>query len=175
MSRFSNFDKAVLGALRDNTDGEHTPIQRGQTLRSALQRATQQLDEEQQKLLTVSFFKRNRYRNNDGVAFELNLTRRTYYRYRGSAIRDTARALIRSVLPPLRLEIPQLRHLVGRDGILAQCRESLAKHESIALLGPGGIGKTALATQLAQDRSQEGCFWFTFRPLTGVGFYKSGE
>lgn len=58
--------------------------------------------------------------------------------------------------PPPRLDRPhhgnlprQRRRLVGRAGEVAAVRAALAGHPVVTLVGPGGIGKTALAIEVA--------------------------
>jgi predicted ATPase/class 3 adenylate cyclase len=67
--------------------------------------------------------------------------------------------------PALLVQFPPLRSLdstpnnlpqqpssfVGRQGAIAELRELLFKHRLLTLSGPGGIGKTRLALQLAAD------------------------
>jgi predicted ATPase/DNA-binding winged helix-turn-helix (wHTH) protein len=56
-----------------------------------------------------------------------------------------ARGSVRGVLP----RPPDL--LIGRDGCLHELSELLTRHRLVAVLGPGGIGKTRVALELAHQ------------------------
>jgi predicted ATPase/class 3 adenylate cyclase len=66
------------------------------------------------------------------------------------------------IFPPLRTiaerpgNLPkQLPALVGRDRDAADLRQRLKEHRLVTLVGAGGVGKTALATQIGADVLQE--------------------
>lgn len=66
------------------------------------------------------------------------------------------------VFPPLRTvaerpgNLPQhLPELVGRERDTAELRQRLKEHRLVTLVGAGGVGKTALATQIGADVLQE--------------------
>jgi tetratricopeptide (TPR) repeat protein len=112
---------------------------------------------------------------NQGVALELDLTERTYYRHRIEAIRALAERISRQVLPPLRPESPLQRSMVGRDVLVQEGLANLREGRSVAVSGPSGMGKTTLAAAIAGswDRpvgsestvAEPGrVFWFTVRP-----------
>ena len=104
----------------------------------------------------------------------------------GAAIRDLGRHALRDLprpehlfqleVPGLRTEFPSLRtqvatigdlptrltSFVGRDDDLRQLRDLLAERRLVTLTGPGGIGKTSVAVELARsiaDRFADGA-WF---------------
>ncbi|GAA3340712.1 hypothetical protein GCM10020358_29320 [Amorphoplanes nipponensis] len=56
-------------------------------------------------------------------------------------------ALIRNSLPA------RLDELVGRAGALAELRRLLPAQRLVTLVGPGGVGKTRLATEVAREQS----------------------
>jgi predicted ATPase/class 3 adenylate cyclase len=63
----------------------------------------------------------------------------------------------------------QLTPLVGRDSELDQVRELLERNRLVTLLGPGGIGKTRLATQIGAeviDRFSDGVWFVEFAALS---------
>ena len=63
--------------------------------------------------------------------------------------------------------VPSIRNFVGRQGELAKCRQRLKRERWLLIDGPEGIGKTALAAQLAAENAacREDIFWFTFDPV----------
>jgi predicted ATPase/class 3 adenylate cyclase len=85
--------------------------------------------------------------------------------------------------PSLEAQFPPLRSLdstpnnlpqqpssfVGRHGAIAELRELLGRHRLLTLTGPGGIGKTRLALQLAADVLDEyadGVWFVELAPLS---------
>jgi len=50
--------------------------------------------------------------------------------------------------------------LVGRDGELATLRSALGMSRLVTLTGPGGIGKSRLAIEVAAEPSRSGAVWF---------------
>ena len=77
--------------------------------------------------------------------------------------------------PPLSLDstpnnLPQqLSSFVGRQGAMAELRTLLRKYRLLTLTGPGGIGKTRLALQLAAemlDEHPDGVWFVEFASLT---------
>jgi predicted ATPase/class 3 adenylate cyclase len=66
------------------------------------------------------------------------------------------------IFPPLRTiaerpgNLPkQLPVLLGREHDVAELRQQLKEHRLVTLVGAGGVGKTALATQIGADLLQE--------------------
>ena len=140
-----------------------TPRARGQTLQTLLMETAQVLPTEQRALLDVSFFRRDASLNNTGVARVLDMAETTYYRHRASAIEALAHEVNRAVLPPLRTEVPRTTELVGQDDVMRTALITLGTGNLIALIGPAGIGKSALGAALAARWSGR-AFWFTLRP-----------
>ncbi len=94
----------------------------------------------------------------------LHVSRPSYYRYLGVAIQQLAHALLKRLHPTLRPEQPpRPTPLVGYTAQLEACRAALAGHKTVALIGPGGVGKSTLAAAIAQSLSPHPLFWFTFR------------
>ncbi len=67
---------------------------------------------------------------------------------------------LRAEFPPLRVASPRLGNLpdrltsfVGRAEDLEQLRSLIDEHRLVTLTGPGGIGKTSLAIEVARDRA----------------------
>lgn len=142
-----------------------SPALRGNTLRKLLREAAQSLDPDQQQLLNVSFFERNRNHNINGVAMALSMSRAAYYRRRAVALQSLAQSFMRVLAPAVRLELPAHRPMVGRDDALAHSLTALHAGQSVALLGNSGTGKTTLGAAIAQRWSpSKNVFWFTLRP-----------
>ncbi len=188
-SELDAFDRQVEAALEHCSDpawlGENSPLAapyfigralavsggengfaRGQAFARLLHECAQSLDPEQQELLRVTYFARDPYKDNVALALAMHVSERTFYRTRVSAIKALAQALNRAIAPPLRLETPEARSIVGREREAARAETALAGAHSVLILGPGGIGKTALGASLAREwRLQPGgpIFWYTLR------------
>jgi tetratricopeptide (TPR) repeat protein len=94
-----------------------------------------------------------------------------HYRDFDAAVRRLAPLLLERLRPALRAERPRPPEaLYGYERQLAQLVEALAQGRSVALSGPGGVGKTSIG---AVALEQLGCpaFWYTLRPgfNDGVG------
>jgi tetratricopeptide (TPR) repeat protein len=161
----------------------HSPAQRGHALRRLLREAAQSLDADQQQLLKVSFFERNRNQNINGVAMTLAMSRAAYYRRRAVALQAIALSFMRVLAPAVRLELPAHKAMVGRSDELAQCMAALRAGHAVALIGNSGMGKTTLGAAVAQawrissplpsearlgvgfsEGNPNTVFWFTLRP-----------
>jgi predicted ATPase/class 3 adenylate cyclase len=93
-----------------------------------------------------------------------------------------AEQVFQLVHPDLRAEFPALKSLdahphnlpiqlssfVGREAELAFMRELLGKHRLVTLLGPGGIGKTRLALQVAAEQVEHFGDGVFFADLAGL-------
>ena len=80
-----------------------------------------------------------------------------------NAVRDLGQALLKRVRPTLRLEDPPVRSgSVGYEEVTQQCMRELYLGKTVAISGPGGVGKSTLGAEIAQRI--ESSFWFTFRP-----------
>ena len=86
-----------------------------------------------------------------------------------------AHAALQDAFPPLRgldatpNNLPSLAStFVGRTGTLAELAEALARHRLVTITGPGGIGKTRVAIQLAADvldRFDDGAWLVELAPV----------
>lgn len=95
---------------------------------------------------------------------QIGLTKNSFHLNRNAAIGALEAVLVAQLQPALRLEQPPLpTPLVERAHLLAHVRNLLLTPKAVALIGPGGIGKTALAVQVAAAASQP-IFWYTVRP-----------
>jgi hypothetical protein len=152
-----------LGKVLDGYADNEAAIGRGRALRDQLQSAAQQLSLEQQQLLNVSFFQRDPYLNNAGLALQLGYSQATYYRYRANALEALAQVFSQQMLPSLRPEMPHLVVIAGRSHLLANSLQALRKGQTVAVVGASGIGKTALGRALVEQWGPQRAFWFTVR------------
>ncbi len=124
-------------------------------------------------LLDLRYFRRYfaphispRADNDIAVCDFLNISRASYFNHLKAAQAALGEQLLHRVRPTLRLERP-LRSptpLIGRDELIAQCLADLQAGHTVALSGPGGVGKTALAAAVAQHWQPQPVFWYTLRP-----------
>ncbi len=88
-----------------------------------------------------------------------------HYRDFDEAVKQLAAMLLDDLQPTLRPERPQPPEaLYGYDRQLMLLTEALARGRSIALNGPGGIGKTSIGATAVERLSNHPAFWFTLRP-----------
>jgi tetratricopeptide (TPR) repeat protein len=141
---------------------------------SLADRAWAQLEDEpmrwslEQRLLYWSYFASALHGRKplavERIVQELGVSRATYYRMLPRVMQQLATALLLRLRPALRLDIPPaLRVLVARDELLDRFAPALATGASLALLGPSGLGKTALAAALAARCAPRPVFWFALR------------
>ena len=94
----------------------------------------------------------------------LHVSKASFYRSLTQAIQQLGNALLLRLQPTLRVEQPfQNATLIGYQTQFEQCYGALQAGQSVALIGPGGVGKTTLATKVAQSLADHPLFWFTFR------------
>lgn len=95
----------------------------------------------------------------------LLISESAFFRYLSRATELLADNLLNLARPNLRLEQPILTaSLVGRDSLIERTLQELQQGRSVSFSGVGGIGKTSLATAVANAWSTETFFWYTFRP-----------
>ncbi|MEZ4591547.1 MAG: hypothetical protein R3D55_10465 [Chloroflexota bacterium] len=89
-----------------------------------------------------------------------------YFNHLKTARQVLGDALLSLTRPTVRLERPlQNRHpLIGRSQLKQQLLANLAAGEAVALSGPSGVGKTALAAEVAHGWGNTAVFWYTLRP-----------
>ncbi len=85
------------------------------------------------------------------------------------AVRESTLSAAGSTLPA------QVGSLVGRERVLSELGSLIAsgQHRLITLIGPGGIGKTSLALQLARDQEHSFRHGARFMPLAGTASAES--
>ena len=156
----------VLGQTYQAAD-DKAPIeaQCGKALQSVLFKTSEQLLPQHRQLLDLAYFKRSRIRNNTGIAMELGLTDRTYYRAKKDAIQALSSALIRVLRPTLKLETPYSKDITISHQVLERCLRPLRNCQVVAITGPSGVGKTSLGATIAKawGKSPQQVFWLTIR------------
>ncbi len=120
-------------------------------------------------LLELNYFGqivRPRPRNQAAIYHDfLHVSRATHDRHLREAVARLGERLLQRLRPTVRLEAPTLRSaLIGREQMRADSLRALEAGQSLALVGVGGVGKTALGTWLAQRWVRDHVFWFTVRP-----------
>lgn len=104
--------------------------------------------------------------NDIAVCDFLNISRASYFNHLKVAQAALGERLLHMARPTLRLERPlySAASLIGRDDLINQCLADLQTGHTVALSGPGGVGKSALAATLAGRWPQQPVFWYTLRP-----------
>lgn len=88
-----------------------------------------------------------------------------HYRDFDAAVKCLAPLLLDCLHPSLRPERPRPpAALYGYDQQLAQLVAALAAGKTVALGGPGGVGKTSLGATALAYLGERPCFWYTLRP-----------
>ncbi len=91
-------------------------------------------------------------------------SRAEHYRDFDVAVEHLGQALLRYLHPTLHPEQPAAQTLVGYEAQLAQATQTLSEGKTVALSGPGGVGKTALGALLyVQAGGVRPAFWYTMR------------
>ncbi|NJN16472.1 MAG: tetratricopeptide repeat protein [Oscillochloris sp.] len=94
----------------------------------------------------------------------LHISRPTHDRHLRSAVERLGATLLQLLRPAIHLEQPlPPALLVGRAALPDEMQADLAAGKTVAINGPGGIGKTALGAVVAR-RHPGPRFWYTFRP-----------
>jgi predicted ATPase len=77
------------------------------------------------------------------------------------------------LLRPPPSNLPDLPYCVGRDGEIQTAKELLRERRLLTIVGPGGIGKTHLALQVAAEQAdhyRHGAFFVPLAPLAEAEF-----
>lgn len=92
-------------------------------------------------------------------------SRAEHYRDFDVAVQHLGEALLHYLHPTLRPEYPPQSNIVGYEAARTQAMEALRGGKSVALSGPGGVGKTAVGAALFSAwASERPAFWYTIRP-----------
>ena len=156
---------------------------RGKALQTLLHRAMQGKNSEEthdcKDLLQLTFFNAALPGSTQQqLSDKLNMSLNTYKRRLKKAIELLGDSLLREAHPALQLETPpQAEAIYGREQIITECLQVLARKGSVTLLGIGGVGKTALGAAIAARwmseyreqlpkiyGSRTFVFWYTIRP-----------
>lgn len=155
-----------LGQALDLVVNDDHATRRGQALQQALRQAAERLTDDLQSLLRAAYFQRNPRLDNTGLALNLHMSERTFYRLRQKAIQSLAQALNESLLPQLRSETPLQRVMIGRENLLGQALVAAQAGRSFYISGASGMGKTVLGASIARDWLAlfgRRAFWYTLR------------
>lgn len=102
---------------------------------------------------------------------KLSVGKTNFHKMDNHAIEFLSEFLLERSRPSQRLEtLPQIRRnrkqkrLIGRAREVAACQQILDTYETIALVGPGGVGKSTLGSYLATEWGEDLTFWYTIRP-----------
>jgi tetratricopeptide (TPR) repeat protein len=174
----------MIGRALQVAPDDDSPTERGQALQRLVQQAAQGLPNnlpgattDPQQLLRLSFFERNPRHTLRRIAHALNLAEKSYYRHRAEAIRLLAEQLHHKLQPAFHEEAitTGLRHtsqaeatLIGREPLIQKILQQLGPGQAVAIVGPGGIGKTTLAQEIARQYASAATdaprvFWHTLR------------
>ena len=160
----------LLGTARFGSETSDESHARGAALQTLLREAAAALPRREgpsdaRTLRELLFFDPPRHLNQAGLATRLGISPASLYRYRLEAL-DLLEAQVATRLQPgLRLEMPASRLLAGRESELTLGRSHLRAGRHVGVTGSSGVGKTALASQLAGEwPHRDRVFWFTLRP-----------
>lgn len=93
-----------------------------------------------------------------------------HYRDFDAAVKRLAAVLLDSLRPALRPERPRPPAAIyGYDAQLAQLADALARGRTVALSGPGGVGKTSIGATAVERLGERPAFWYTLRPGSNDG------
>lgn len=92
----------------------------------------------------------------------VNVSSSRFFIHLENAVEALGNLLLQQIQPTFRLEAPQPSNsLLGRDTLQQTCLRQLQAKQAVSLSGISGVGKTTLATAVAQSFHT---FWYTFRP-----------
>lgn len=152
----------LLRAIWHGWEGQPlSPLQR--LLWEAVCALPPQKEPNYQVVLLLTYFQPGKPKQST-VIRALAISKATYYRHLEGAIEALAARLMNQLQPALRLEMPAVRPLIGRDPLLANAFQLLQKGAVVQLVGGSGLGKTSLGAHLAQRWGAARTFWYTFRP-----------
>ena len=88
-----------------------------------------------------------------------------HYRDYDAAVKRLAALLLDALRPTMRDERPRPpEQLIGYDSKVDSLVDLLARNQTVALSGPGGVGKTSLAAMVIERLGKRPVFWYTLRP-----------
>jgi len=151
----------LIGPLLQEGEDVLDPQIRGRKLQTLLRKSVEASDPYHSEILQQTFLSGRKHVK--GVWDELVMSEATYHRERTQAIIALEKRVVDYLQPALRLESPMdVTQLIDRKEDLAHSLATLHQAQSVALTGPGGIGKTTLGSYLAHRFTVRPKFWFTF-------------
>ena len=88
-----------------------------------------------------------------------------HYRDFDAAVKRLAPLILDALRPALRAERPLAPAvLYGYDDQVARVTQALAAGQTVALSGPGGVGKTSVGATAVSRLRDKSIFWYTLRP-----------
>jgi len=112
----------------------------------------------------------------DQVQTQLGISRALYFRDQNRAL-EQLRSLFEQRSREAQIatfeseSIPRLEHFIGRASTLAYYRQRLLVDHLVVICGLAGVGKTALAAELASERQKDGpVLWLSFRKGRNTSF-----
>ncbi|MEM7532853.1 MAG: tetratricopeptide repeat protein [Chloroflexota bacterium] len=147
-------------------DDERRGVALQQLLRNAaaeIQHRDSKKGEDYHNLIDTHYFQGVKKR--EEAAHKIGVSRASFFTYRKEALSLLSTELARLLKPALSAETPpRISSPIGQEERIETCVEALRTQQTVALFGPGGIGKTTLGSAITQAAAPHPIFWYTIRP-----------